>query len=62
MSVVSANETSLRPAFERAQAAIREMNRDAAPRVVRGLVVVAIIAEANAIDAAAERHRGGGHD
>jgi len=51
-----------RPAFKRAMAAIDAMNRDAAPRVLRGLAVVAIIAEANDIDAAAERHRGGRHD
>lgn len=62
MHIGGDNTKLARPAFERAEALIDALNREAAPRVLHGLVVVAIITEANAIDAAAERHRGGGHD
>jgi hypothetical protein len=50
-----------RPAYQRAVALIKALNEQDAPRIVHGLLQAVLIAEANDIDAAAERHRGGGH-
>jgi hypothetical protein len=50
-----------RPAYRRAVALIEALNEQNAPCIVHGLLQAVLIAEANDIDAAAERHRGGGH-
>ena len=50
-----------RPAYNRALALIAALNAENAPCVLHGLLQAILIASANDIDAAAERHRGGGH-
>jgi hypothetical protein len=51
-----------RPSYKRAAALIEALNKEHAPHILKGLVVVMLITEANAMDASAERHRSGGHD
>lgn len=56
------NTTFPRPAYDRIRELFRNLNEDASLLRVRGLAQVVMIAEANVIDEAAERHRAENRD
>lgn len=53
---------SPRPAYDRAIKLIEELEHQNSPAVLKGVLKAWFIAEANDVDAAAERHRAQGTD